>query len=77
MIVIYSKTTPPVFAIFVWVARLCEGVNNSLLSVPPLKSTISCPYNRCNTAATPLNNAQPWRLFYACGLCKYTGGYYA
>ena len=23
-------------------------------------------YNTFNTAATPLHNAQPWRLFYAC-----------
>lgn len=30
-------------------------------------------YTKCNIAATPLNNAQPWRLF----LCLNSGGLHA
>ena len=38
------------------------------LSVCFLISAMALSYNISNTAATPLNNAQPWWLFYACDL---------
>ena len=33
-----------------------------------LNSSANSSYTVCNTATTPLHNAQPWWLFYACRL---------
>ena len=38
-----------------------------------LISAMALSYNVYNTAATPLNNAQPWWLFYACDLRNGSG----
>lgn len=83
-----KKDTPPLLGIFLQclnkvVSRLIsnqkvfKGYAYNLRSGFFLKKNEKYTYNVYNTAATPLNNAQPWWLFYAWGLCKYTGGYHA
>lgn len=45
--------------------RWLEHCQNFLLNY-----SVVCRYTELNIAATPLNNAQPWRLF----LCPHSGG---